>query len=364
MEIFSFSNLYKAHKKSRCGKRKKKEVIKFELNLGQNLVELKHDMLKNTYKIKSYKKFTVFDPKKREIQALGYKHRVVQHVLCDNYLVEFIDKKLIYDNVACRKNKGTHFGIARLQKFLRSYYAKYGTQGYVLKFDIRKYFVSINHNILKQKLEKDNIDPEIFKYIEIIINSFEHTSGIGLPIGNQTSQLFAIYYLNELDRYIKEIAQVKYYVRYMDDGVIIHESKQFLKNLLQELKKIVLNLKLEFNEKTMIFPLKNGIDFLGFRFYLTNTGKVVKRLRTSRKKKFKRRIRGYVKNYKLGNLQYADIKRSLASFEGHIMHGNTYRFYKNALKHLKLQAGLYVSNSDVYLGEDTKLTGKSFIILK
>lgn len=164
----------------------------------------------------------------------------------------------IYDNVACRKGKGPYLGIKRLQDFLRDYYKKFREQGYFLKCDIRKYFQSIDHNILLNKLKQTELDNEDLWFVELLLNSKNTDTKVGLPIGNQTSQWFGLFYLNIVDRLIKERLQIKYYVRYMDDMILIHTDKDFLFYCKQQIEKIVTEeLNLQLNNKTQISQLRN-----------------------------------------------------------------------------------------------------------
>ena len=147
----------------------------------------------------------------------------------------------------------------------------------------------------------------------------------GLPLGNQTSQWFALYYLDPMDRLVKERMRIKHYIRYMDDGVLIHESKEYLNEALARMREKAKELHLEFNQKTQIVPISEGVDFLGFRFYLTDTGKVIRRLRTSNKRLWKRRLKKYKEEYRVGNKSLEDITRSVASYSGHLAHGHTWK---------------------------------------
>jgi RNA-directed DNA polymerase len=325
-KVSNFESLYRANKSARRGKQTQAEVIVFEMNLGYHLWKLKTDLDSKRYKTKPYYTFMIYDPKKRKIDALHYADRVIQHSLCDNVLAPFFERRLIYDNAACRIGKGTHFAMDRLTLFLREHYKKHKTTGYILKCDIRKFFDNIDHEVLKEKLAKVIPDQEVLRLLNQIVDSYNKDTGKGLPLGNQTSQWFSLYYLDEMDRLIKEKLRIKHYTRYMDDFILVHESKDYLKHCLQEIKALLTDkLKLELNEKTQILPIKNGAEYLGWRFYLTNTGKVIKRLRTSNKRRFKRRLKQFVKEYKCGKMELEEIKRSLSSYNGHLQHGHTYK---------------------------------------
>lgn len=323
--LCDFQKLYAAHKMARRGKRGKAEVIDFEMNLAQNLCALQRELADRTYEQRGYQHFTIYEPKERAIFAPKYSDRVIQHCLCDNVLMPMLEPRLIYDNAACRKGKGTHFALDRLSGFLREHYRKYGSNGYFLKCDIRKYFENIDHSVLKSKLQRVFGDSEVFALLCHIIDSFESRPGIGLPLGNQTSQWFALYYLDGVDRLIKEKFRIKHYTRYMDDFVLLHPDREYLRECLAAIRKFCGNeLKLELNDKTQIFPIKNGVDYLGWHFYLTDSGKVIRKLRNSNKKRMKKRMRKLAQDYHDWKIDIDAVKRSTASTYGHLQHGNTY----------------------------------------
>lgn len=338
-KVYNFENLYEAHRLARRCKRDRTEIIDYELNLSSNLCRLQNELKNQTFKISGYNKFKIYDPKEREIQALCYNDRVMQHSLCDNVLKPIFEKKLIYDNSACRENKGPHFAINRLTKFFRDYYKTYKTaDGYILKCDVKKFFPSINHEILKRKLNKIIKDKKVLNLLYQIIDSFNLNTGKGLPMGNQTSQWFALYYLDSVDRLIKEKLKIKYYTRYMDDFVLIHNSKNYLRYCKDKIEDVLnKQLKLDFNDKTQIFPIRNGVDYLGFHFYLTDTGKVIRKLRNSSKKRFKRRLKTLQRDYKNGSKSLEDIKMSLSSYKGHLKHGHTYMLKKKIYNNFVLK---------------------------
>ncbi len=320
--IISYESLYKAHRRARLSKRHKKEVVAFELNLSQNLYSLHNDLKYNKYKIEGYNKFIIYDPKEREIQAIRYRDRVVQHSLCDNYLMPLIEKKLIFDNAACRKNKGTHFIINRFKCFLRKHYKKFGNNGYFIKIDIQKYFNSISHKALKEKLSKLVGCDKILSLLFNIIDSYNFEEGKGLPMGNQTSQCFALLYLDEVDKFIKHNLKIKRYVRYMDDMILLSSDKLTAKALLDKIKGEIVKQDVLVNRKSQIAHIKNGIEFLGWRFFIDKKGKVVQKLRKSTKKRIVSKI-NRVKFY------HKNIFLSLISYRGFLLKGNAYGFLKN-----------------------------------
>lgn len=336
-KIYDLENLYQAHKKARLGKQNTQEVIRYELHLTENLVKLAYHLEHKTYAIRGYHKFMIYDPKEREIQALSYGDRVLQHSLCDNVLGPYLDQRLIYDNAACRVGKGTHFAMDRLTGFMRDFYRQHGTEGYILKCDIRKYFNSVHHDVLKDMIRRMKLSDDIKWLLCLIVDSYECSGNRGIPMGNQTSQWFALYYLDGLDRLVKEKLRIRYYSRYMDDMILLHPCKEYLEYCLAVMNTYVRNtLRLEFNEKTQIHPVSQGVDYLGFHFYLTDTGKVIRRLRQSGKKRIRKRLRALKRLYQNNEIDLDSIKRSVVSTKGHLSHGHTWHLQKNIWKNFVL----------------------------
>ncbi len=324
-EVFTFRNLYKAHKKARLSKRNKKEVIEFELDVGNNIWKLKKELNNRTYKVKDYHHFMIYEPKKRKIEALSYSDRVLQHCIVDEYLMEILERHLIYDNGACRKGKGTDFCRKRVKSFLTSFYKQHNINGYVLQFDIHHYFESIKHNILKEKIKKIVKEKEILSLLNAIIDSYSDYENSGLPIGNQTSQCFALYYLDGIDRLIKGKYQMKYYSRYMDDGIIICESKDKVRSLLNDITKECEIIGLKLNEtKTRIYKLKEGFTYLGFRYMILSNGKILMKIPKAKKQRIKR----YLKTLD-------DTKDRIVFYKDYLLKGNNYMFYQTIRNNTK-----------------------------
>ena len=349
-DTYSFENLIKAHYKCRQGKRDKPDVVKFENYLNSNIAILKEELINNSYALGRYKAFIQKIPKKRLIMYLPYRDRIVQSAFSQNVLAKIIVPSLITDNYASIKGRGTHLGINRFKFFLGDYYNKYGAEGWILKADISKYFYSINHEILKNNLYpriKDvGVKNLLDKYIDstnedyvqkILLDNYvelgipKPSIGKGLTVGNEPSQLLAVFYLDKVDKLCKEKLKIKYYSRYMDDFVLIHEDKEYLKYCLKEIVKILDELDLKLNPKTQILPLKNGADYLGWHFYLTESGKVIMKLRKRSKDNMTRKVKLFRDLYDNDLIKATKVKQSVTSWEGHASHGNTYNLRNHIL---------------------------------
>lgn len=342
-ELFTYRALYRGHLRGRRCKRDKKPLVRFEMETLDHLYDMYDRLETGKFRPSKYSSFIVKVPKLREIQTQPYKNRVMQHVLCDNILSPYFTKRAILDNAACQKGKGMHFALDRFEAMLRAHVRKHGVTGYFLKCDILKYFPSIPHKRLKEIICSHIADTRIKKLVEEIIDSYHTKSafldkygipyrgegdrtGRGIPIGNQTSQIFGMFYLNTVDRLIKERLRIKVYSRYMDDFVLLHEDREYVKHALEEISKAIGYLGLKFNDKTQILPIKNGITYLGFRFIVTPTGRVVRTVRKSTKKRLRWRARLLKKAYLDGIIPIERIDASLAAFHGHLKRGNHFKF--------------------------------------
>ncbi|WP_104500350.1 reverse transcriptase/maturase family protein [Acinetobacter indicus] len=306
-QIYDFENLYNAYLKARRGKRDRREVLKFELNLEENLIQLQNELIWGMYKTGEYRVFKVFEPKERDVAALPFQDRVAQHAIL--LVIEPIwERRFIYDSYACRINKGTHEGADRAQAMMRKVLRNHG-QLYAFKADISKFFYSIDHEIIESS-----------------------GGGVGLPIGNLTSQLFANVYMHELDEYVKHRLKEKYYIRYMDDFCIFHHDKDHLRHLRIDIERFLFEkLKLKTNAKTQIFPvsIKNGraLDFLGYQMWPTH-----RRVRKSSVSRIHRKIRFMQKQYSKGRIPAKRIQASMQSWLAHASHAQSFGLRKSILE--------------------------------
>ena len=277
-KIYYLFNLIAAWKKARKGKAKKDYIIEFERNLIKNLLKLQEELKRETYKPRQLKSFILRDPKTRKISKSDFRDRIVHHALFD--IIEPIFEKIfIYDSCANRIGKGNLFAIQRLYYFIKKisrngkvngWFNINQVKGYCIKADIKHYFQEVNHHILIQIIKKKIADEKVISLIKLILINGQEKEGVGMPPGNLTSQFFANVYLNELDYFVKHKLKAKYYIRYVDDFVILHKSKEQLIKWKEEISDFLKKeLKLELHqEKSKVVPLSRGIDFVGFRnFY-------------------------------------------------------------------------------------------------
>lgn len=321
-KVIDFNNMYKAYRKAKSGKGYKKSSAKFGI-VALDGVNLLIEQLKNkTYTVSDYQEFKVYEPKERIIKTTSFKDKVVQHSLCDNVILPKLQEIFIYDNCAGQKGKGTLFGLDRLGKQMKSFYDRYGQNGYILKCDISKYFYNISHEQLKDIVNYHfSYDPDICWLCNLFIDS---TEGKGLPLGNQINQGFALLYLDGMDKLIKYDLGIEFYGRYMDDFYLIHQDKDYLKYCLGVITEYLKTLDLTLNGKTQIFPFKNGVNYLGFHTYITSNGKVIRKLKNQNKRNAQRK---YVKMAKLvveGKLSIDKFNASYNAWKNHISHGNCY----------------------------------------
>lgn len=322
-KIYDFQNLYEAYLKARKRHRHQPEVLIFTNNLESELIQLQNELIWKTYQSGYYRRFYVHDPKTRLVAALPFRDRVVQHALC-NIIEPLFERKFIYDSYACRKGKGTHAGADRVTEFLRRA-IKLWPKPYCLKCDISQYFPSIRHSTLLAIIRRTIACQDTMWLIEEILSSWVDTDepdSRGLPIGNLTSQLWANVYLDQLDHFVKEVLQVKFYVRYMDDFVIINGDKPELWQLKREIENYLDDkLSLRLNGKTGIFPISHGVDFLGYRIWPSH-----RLLRKRSTKRIRRALKRFQKLYGQGKIDFDRINATVQSWLGHAKHADSYRF--------------------------------------
>ncbi len=333
-EITDFANLLLAAKQAQKCKRFQPNILEFNYSLEAELFNLQTELKSKIYAPGNYTTFEIFEPKPRLISAAPYRDRVVHHALC-RVIAPIFESTFIHDSYANRVGFGSHRALRRFTKFTRS-------SKYVFQADIRKYFPSIDHEILKSLIrQKIKCIDTLWLIDKIIDNSneqepvIEHFPGDdlllplqrrrGLPIGNLTSQFMANIYLNNFDHFIKEKLKCKKYLRYVDDFALFADDKNFLENARGYIEEYLVNLRLKIHPiKSQLFETKHGANFVGFRVLPHQI-----RVRTKSLRLGKIRIKKIMREYQQGKLEHESVRQSLQSWFAHLKHGDTWKLRKN-----------------------------------
>ncbi len=315
-DLISLENLFAAWRDFSIGKSNKKDVQTYALHLIDNIVQLHNDLANHAYKHGGYHNFAISDPKPRQIHKASVRDRVLHHAIYRLLYPEY-DKVFIADSFSCRVNRGTHKAMDRFQSFAYKVSKNHTKTCWVLKCDIKKFFASIDHEVLIQILDRGILDKEIVNLLKNVIQSFSiYNPGKGLPLGNLTSQLFCNVYMNEFDQFVKHRLKAKYFIRYADDFVFLSEDKALLeeqKSKIETFLKTKLKLSLH-PDKVFIKSFASGVDFLGWVHFPK-----YRQLRTVTNRRMVRRI---VENPK---------QEILRSYLGLLSYGPSYNFQQEIL---------------------------------
>lgn len=295
-------------------------MLNFQKNLEENLINIQDELIRGTYEPRPYRTFTIYEPKERIIHVAPFRDRVIHHAIM-NIIEPIWDRLFIYDTYACRKGKGTHAGVDRTTEFLRAAEAKWG-KTYCFQGDISKCFPSINHHILLRIIERKIKCKNTLRLFEKIIfngGNQNDPDSHNLPIGNLVSQWAANLYLSELDYFVKHQLRVQYYVRYMDDFILLSDDKNQLHAHRKEIERFLWDvLRMKLNPKSDIYPVSRGIDFLGYRIWASH-----RLLRKSSLFRASRRFKKLSCLYARGLVTLQHVKASVMSWLGHCVHADT-----------------------------------------
>lgn len=325
--IIGFDALYRSALKCRKGVLWKDSVASFYLNLPERVGKLSDELHKGTYKAKPAVHFQITSPKPRDISSVSFRDRVYQRSLNDNIVYPVMSRSFIYDNYACQVGKGTDAARERLKDFLRRYYRKHGCNGWVAQFDIKGYYPSMNHAVAEETFRR-KLPEEAYRMVETILRD-QYEGDAGYNPGSQLVQIAGISVLDGFDHYIKEQLHASLYIRYMDDFMIISDDREYLESCVEAVKKYLGGMSFQLHPtKTKIHSLSEGIEFLGFRFFLTDTGKVLMLIRSESVKRQRKKLRRLIKKSKLGLIPKEKVDESYAAWRNHASKGNSHKLLK------------------------------------
>ena len=341
----------------------KKKVEKFQEHYVENIYKIRDILMSKNYIPGEYNIFFIHEPKLRLIMSYNIQDKIINHLVAYYLLVEVFDKTFIDTTVATRLDKGTHYGLRYIKKYLNDLKRLYSDNFYYLKFDISKYFYNMDHNIIKKLIRRKIKDKDALNILDRIIDSTDEEyinkriselkeneirkinssnlsrneklkrinevmkipyceKGRSAPIGSMCSQIIAVMYLDRLNHFIKEKLHIKYYVLYMDDGILFSHDKEYLRYCKDEIEKFLSEYRLQLNvKKTRIDSIKAGVDFLGFRFYICNN-KITVKVRNDTKRRFKRKMKNINILYNNNLITDKEKESIINSYIGHLSYGD------------------------------------------
>jgi len=327
--VTDFEELYLAYRRARRGKRNSAEMAGFAYDLEAQLLRLRRELRGETYALSPYRSFEILDPKRRTIYAAAFRDRVVHHALYAA-IEPIFDVRMIEDSYACRVGKGTHAALDALDRHWLAAQVAWG-QPWVAQLDIHRYFYSIDHGILADMMCCRLREAPLIRLVRKIVSSLStgEAAGIGIPIGNLTSQLFANVYLDALDQYARRELKIPHYLRYMDDVAIFAESKTVASEWLGALGEYAEDrLHLRLNERrTVVMPERCGVSWLGWRMLAPGQRRLSRRMVV----RSARRLREVSEALASGEMTPEEVQQRLASWIGHVKHGNTWRLRESLL---------------------------------
>lgn len=349
-EIASFENLYLAYLDAIKGRKTKPEALNFYVHHEERLQKIHDELEAGTWTPGEYSEFlSKTEVKRRIINAPKFADRVV-HMAFYRKLMPLLESKWIFDSYACRCGKGGHKAAARVQKFLQNARRNYSSV-YVLQCDISKFYPSIYKPYLMERLRRTIRDRDVLNVLEKIYFGF-NGSDTGIPIGAATSQMAANVVLDALDHFAKEELRIKYYIRYMDDFVIIGGDKAELWRIKEQVATFLKGARLSLNPKSQIYPASHGVDFVGYRTWATH---ILPRKRNVKAAKL--RFKDLSHRFKYGEIDVEDARTRVASFLGYMQHCSGRRTTKSTLKWLKLQRRSLNVENGTHQNDDSQPAG-------
>lgn len=312
--------IYRAHCRARKGKTTRSSVVDVDLRPMIYVTHILNVLRDGIYIPSRFREFTVTDPKKRLVLALPYVDRIVHQWLIEEFIKPYYLPRFIKDSYACIPGRGSHAAVKCIQGYMRDMRQRQGKY-YIVKMDISKYFYNIDRDVLFKILKRVITNQQLLDLLHTII--FSDAARVGIPIGNYTSQYFANIYLNELDQYCKHNLGVKYYVRYMDDFILLAPNKRKARRWYRAIQRYAEGyLHLKLNPKSCFYPSSHGLDFVGYKI-MNNCLRL--------RQRSKRKLNNIIWNYQHDYTTEADFVTSVAAWLGHAGHANAKTYIRKRL---------------------------------
>ena len=325
--IIGFDALYTSMMRCRRGVLWKASAASYCLNALERTISLEEDLKSGRYKPRPPKRFKVLHPKERDIISIPFRDRVYQRSLNDNVIYPALTKSFIRDNYACQKGRGTDAARERLKEFLRAAYRAWGVDFCVLQIDIKGYYPNMRHDVAKD-LFRERLPPEVHVRAAGVLDG-QYAGDVGFNPGSQMVQLCGISVLDRLDHYIKERIRVRFYIRYMDDLILINNDRAFLQECLASIQAELAAIGFQVNEKkTAVYPISKGILFLGFRFRVSATGKVFLLIDPRNVKAERKKLARLAAMAKAGKFPKTKVDGCYMAWRAHASKGNTYKLLR------------------------------------
>ena len=318
-KIIDFENLLAAYDEARRGKRYTPEAMDFSVNAEEHLINIHEHLVWRSWQPGKPRVFTVKDPKRRDITAPPFADRIVHHALV-RVVEPLFERRFIADSYACRAGKGTHAAVRRAQSFLRRAKRNWGEGVYFVHADVKSYFSSIDHEVALSAIQRVISDPDVIWLWRRIMRGYGFAGGVGLPVGALTSQLTANIVLDQVDHCAKDAAGEPFYLRYMDDMVVICRDKEHARAALDLIGDTCARLKLRLNPKSHYAPWQRGLDFCGYRIWPTH---ILPRKRNTRR--WRLLLRQLAEDYRRGRVGLSEVRQAVSSCIAYHSHASAHR---------------------------------------
>lgn len=332
--VIDEDSLYVSMRKCQKNVTWKPSVKLFVLNSEDYLYDMERDLKRGKWKNGKTKEVQILYPKKRKALSISFRDRVYQRSVNDNALYPQMTRHFIHANAACQKGKGTDFTRKLVKKYLQSYISKYGTEGYLLQIDIHQYYPSMDHSMVKECFKK-NVDAEAYKMASEILDT-QYTGKSGYNPGSQMVQIAGISFMNDIDHYIKEDLHANLFIRYQDDFWLLGNTESEVTSWFVNIEKKLSEKGFTLNEKkSHVTPLSKGFTFLGFKYRILDTGKIIMTLNSDNVKHERKKLARMTKKASRGDIVPSKIDECYDSWKNNAKNGNSYNLIRRTDKYLK-----------------------------